>query len=39
MKSTLNIHCRTDAKAPVLWSPDVNSWLTVKDPDADAGKD
>ena len=27
---------RTDAEgeAPVLWSPDVNSWLTRKDPDA-----
>ena len=30
---------RTDAKAktPILWSPDVKSWLTGKDPDA--GKD
>ena len=30
---------RTDAeaKAPVLWPPDVKSWLTGKDPDA--GKD
>ena len=28
---------RTDAEAPVLWSPDVNSRLTGKDPDA--GKD
>ena len=30
---------RTDAEAeaPVLWPPDVNSWLTGKDPDA--GKD
>ena len=30
---------RTDAEAesPVLWPPDANSWLTVKDPDA--GKD
>ena len=28
---------RTDAEAPILWSPDVKSRLTVKDPDA--GKD
>ena len=30
---------RTDAEveAPILWPPDVNSWLTGKDPDA--GKD
>ena len=30
---------RTDAEAetPILWPPDVKSWLTVKDPDA--GKD
>ena len=28
---------RTDAEAPILWSPDVNSWLVGKDPDA--GKD
>ena len=28
---------RTDAEAPVLWSPDTKSWLTGKDPDA--GKD
>ena len=28
---------RTDAEAPVLWPPDVKSWLTGKDPDA--GKD
>ena len=28
---------RTDAKAPILWPPDVKSWLTWKDPDA--GKD
>ena len=28
---------RTDAEAPVLWPPDVNSWLIRKDPDA--GKD
>ena len=26
-----------EAEAPVLWSPDVKSWLTAKDPDA--GKD
>ena len=27
---------RTDAEAevPILWPPDVNSWLTGKDPDA-----
>ena len=23
---------RTDAEAPILWPPDVNSWLIVKDP-------
>ena len=28
---------RTDSEAPVLWPPDVKSWLTGKDPDA--GKD
>ena len=28
---------RTDAEAPILWPPDVNSWLTGKDPDS--GKD
>ena len=28
---------RSDAEASVLWPPDVNSWLTGKDPDA--GKD
>ena len=27
----------TDAEAPILWSPDANSWLIGKDPDA--GKD
>ena len=27
----------TEAEAPILWSPDVKSWLTGKDPDA--GKD
>ena len=27
----------TEAEAPVLWSPDVKSWLTGKDPDN--GKD
>ena len=26
---------RTDAEAPVLWSPDVKSWLIGKDPDAE----
>ena len=25
---------RTDAEAPILWSPDGKSWLTGKDPDA-----
>ena len=25
---------RTDAEAPILWSPDVKSWLIRKDPDA-----
>ena len=25
---------RTDAEAPILWSPDMKSWLTGKDPDA-----
>ena len=28
---------KTDAEAPILWPPDVTSWLTGKDPDA--GKD
>ena len=28
---------KTDAKAPILWSPDVKSQLTGKDPDV--GKD
>ena len=28
---------RTDAEAPILWPPDVKSWLIGKDPDA--GKD
>ena len=28
---------RTDAEAPILWPPDVKSWLFGKDPDA--GKD
>jgi len=28
---------RTDAEAPILWLPDVKSWLIGKDPDA--GKD
>ena len=38
-RSTLNIHWRTNAKAevPILWPPDVKSWLTRKD--SDAGKD
>ena len=25
---------RADAEAPILWPPDVNSWLVGKDPDA-----
>ena len=25
---------RTDAEAPILWSPDMKSWLSGKDPDA-----
>ena len=25
---------RTDAEAPILWPPDLKSWLTGKDPDA-----
>ena len=25
---------RTDAEAPIFWSPDAKSWLTRKDPDA-----
>ena len=39
MKSTLNIHWRTDAEAeaPILWPPVVKSQLIGKDPDA--GKD
>ena len=28
---------RADAEVPILWPPDANSWLTLKDPDA--GKD
>ena len=28
---------RTDAEAPIIWPPDVKTWLTGKDPDA--GKD
>ena len=26
---------RTDAEAPILWSPNVNRWLTGKDPEAE----
>ena len=26
---------RTDAKAPILWSPDMNSQLIGKDPDSE----
>ena len=38
-KSVLNIHWRTEAEAevPILWSPDVKSWLIGKD--LYAGKD
>ena len=36
-KSTLNIHWRTDAEAPILWPSDVKSQLNGKD--LDAGKD
>ena len=38
-KSIMNIHWRTDAEAeaPILWPPDVKSWLIRKDPDS--GKD
>ena len=25
---------RADAEVPILWPPDANSWLTLKDPDA-----
>ena len=33
---TLNIHWKDDpeAETPILWPPDVKSWLTGKDPDA-----
>ena len=33
-KSVLNIHWKTDGEAPILWPPDVKSWLIGKDPDA-----
>ena len=38
-KSVLSLHWKPDAEAetPVLWPPDVKSWLTGKDPDC--GKD
>ena len=36
-KLILNIHGRTEAEAPILWSHDAKSRLTGKDPDA--GKD
>ena len=36
-ESTLNIHWKTDAEAPILWPPDAKSQLTEKD--SDAGKD
>ena len=35
--STLNIHWKTDAEAPILQPPDAKSQLIGKDPDA--GKD
>ena len=35
--STLNIHWKTDAEAPIIWPPDAKSHLIGKDPDA--GKD
>ena len=36
-KSTLKIHQKNDAEAPILWPPDVKNWLILKDPDS--GKD
>ena len=36
-RSILTIYWRTDAEAPILWPPDVKSWLIRKNPDA--GKD
>ena len=38
-KSVLNVHWRTDVEVetPILWPPDVKSWLIWRDPDA--GKD
>ena len=30
----MNIHCKTDAEAPILWPPDVKSQLIGKNPDA-----
>ena len=36
-KSTLNIIRRTDAEAPIFWTPDVKNQLIGKDPDD--GKD
>ena len=35
-QSWMNIG-KTDAKTPILWSPDAKNWLIGKDPDA--GKD
>ena len=34
-KSTLNIHWKTDAEAPVLWPPDAKNQLIGEDPDAE----
>ena len=34
-KSTLGTHWKTEAEALILWSPDVKSQLTGKDPDAE----
>ena len=33
----MNVYLKTDAEAPILWSPDVKSQFVGKDPDA--GKD
>ena len=33
----MNVYLKTDAEAPVIWSPDVKSQLIGKD--LDAGKD
>ena len=36
-KSVLNIHRKAEAETPILWPPDVRSWVIWKD--SDAGKD